>query len=314
MRELRTLTYNVKLLPPHVKLGVAPRGLPLGFWERGPHAIPDEARVKAILEAILTGGWDLVCLQEVFQEPARAVLRRGFVKAGYQVIDKAHGGDLFNEDSGLFVASKLEIVHHRFEEFSAKEGADALADKGVVGVSLKAPKAWKARPHQLFLFATHLQASGAHTQRQQLRQLQRFIRGMLHPIRKKSSVAAILLGDMNVRAEEVCAGCQGLTATGDYRAMMSILDHPRDLFRELNGDALGATWDGAANPRMIRGNDRRAMRIDYAFAYDFVPEADPHAELARLKKLHCRSAVVERFQTGKLALSDHYGVATTLHP
>lgn len=314
MSELRVLTYNIKLLPPHVKLGVAPKGLPIGFWERGKHATPDDARTKAILAAILAGGWDVVCLQEVFQEPNRAVLRRGFEKAGYDVIDKAHAGDLLNEDSGLFIASKLKIVHHRFEEFAAKEGSDALADKGVLGVCLKAPKAWKAKPHQLYLFAAHLQASGDHTRRHQLRQLQRFVRGMLHPVGKKSAVSAILVGDMNVRAEEVCTGCQGLTTTGEYRAMMSILDHPRDLFRELNGNALGATWDGHANPRMIRGNDRRAMRIDYAFAYDFVPEDDPHAELARLKKLHCKAAAVEPFQTGKLALSDHYAVGTTLHP
>jgi endonuclease/exonuclease/phosphatase family metal-dependent hydrolase len=314
MSELRILSYNVKLLPPHVKFGVAPRGLPIGFWERGKHALPDEVRAKAILRAILAGHWDVVCLQEVFQERLRGILRKGFVKAGYQVIDEAHDGDLLNEDSGLFVASKLPIVHRRFEEFAAKEGSDALADKGVLGLCLKTPKAWKAKPHQLFLFTTHLQASGDHTRRHQLRQLQRFVRGMLHPVKKKRAVSALLVGDMNVRAEEICSGCQGLTTTGEYRAMMSLLDHPRDLFREQNPKAHGATWDGAKNPRMIRGNDRRAMRIDYAFAYDFVPEDDPHAELLRLKKLHCKGAIVEPFQTGKLALSDHYAISTALHP
>lgn len=314
MSELRVLSYNVKLLPPHVKLGVAPRGLPIGFWERGQHATPDEARAKAIGAAILAGGWDVVCLQEVFEESTRGILRKAFARAGYEVVDKAHDGDLLNEDSGLFVASKLKVVWHRFEEFCAKEGSDALADKGVLGLCLKTPRSWKAKPHQLFLFATHLQASGDQTRRAQLRQLQRFIRGMLHPVPKKRSVSAILVGDMNVRAEEICTGCQGLTTTGEYRAMMSILDHPRDLFREVNGNAHGATWDGERNPRMIRGNDRRSMRIDYAFAYDFVPEDDPHADLARLKKLHCKAAQVEPFQVGKLALSDHYGVAATLHP
>ncbi|MAQ16575.1 MAG: hypothetical protein CMN30_17500 [Sandaracinus sp.] len=313
MSELRVLTYNVKFLPGHVKLGVPPKGQPWGFWETGDQATGDEVRARAILAAVLTGGWDVICLQEVFEESLRCLLADGLRAAGYHLVEKASDHDLLQEDSGLFVASRLPVIFHRFAEYAAKEGSDALADKGVLGLCLETPRAWRAEPHQLYLFATHLQAVGDETRRKQLRQLQRFIRAMLDPVRAKG-VSALLVGDMNVRAEEICSGCRGLTTTGEYRAMMSILDQPRDLFREHLAQDPGHTWDGEGNARMIRPNDRRSMRIDYAFAFDFVPEHDLHAEVSELRTLRCTAASVEAFRAGPICLSDHYGVSVTLTP
>ncbi|MEM7606579.1 MAG: endonuclease/exonuclease/phosphatase family protein, partial [Myxococcota bacterium] len=319
----RCLVYNVKLLPPHVKLGIRPRGRPIGFWERGSTRLSDKVRAGHLVRAMLATDSDVICLQEVFDEGARRRFTRAFEAAGYEVFAKASAGDLFNEDSGLFFASRMPIVWHRFDEFSAKAGPDAWSDKGVTCVRLDMASRWGNRPHALYVFNTHLQGgSQAAVRELQLAQIRHFVQRCLGEPKAGSS-AAMLFGDLNVSAEhearvDTMAGpTTALVPTMQYRTMRALLDQPRDLWRERNHGA-GFTRDGTVNRTMTRRVDNAQHRIDYALAFDAVPEESPESEGAALVSLRCLAAEVLPFNEliggRKHHLSDHFGVLVELRP
>jgi len=79
---LRLLSWNVKMLPPIAKIAIPPFGLPVGWWEMGSEGIGDLDRAKQIGKLLAKGDWDVIVLQEVFDEAARAVIRKALERKG----------------------------------------------------------------------------------------------------------------------------------------------------------------------------------------------------------------------------------------
>ncbi|HJK89896.1 MAG TPA: sphingomyelin phosphodiesterase [Polyangiaceae bacterium LLY-WYZ-15_(1-7)] len=314
---IQVLTYNVKLLPAYAKLVVTPKRVPEGWWERGAGRQKDAQRAEAILKALVKGSWDVIVLQELYPEPIRDRFREVFEQKGWETTP-ALGDDLLNEDSGLFVASRLPFVTCRFQEFDAKIGFDALSDKGVVALRLDTSKVWKDACEGLYLFGTHLQSDDEHypVRLLQLDQLARLAHQTLEPLpeARRKKVAAMALGDFNVRAETAVIGMPGASVpTPEYAAMLSLLGRPRDLYRHVNPQDAGFTWDGTVGT-MTRPSDDDRKRIDYAFAFDWVPQPKKESEPSRLLPLHCSDAHVAPFFVDGRHLSDHFGVSVRVAP
>ena len=311
---LRLLSWNVKMLPPVAKIAIPPFGLPVGWWEMGSEGITDLERAKQIGKLLAKGDWDVIVLQEVFDEAARAVIRKALEKKGYAT-HGPFGNDLFNDDSGLFVAAKLEVTATAFHEFGAKTGADALVDKGVCGALLRTSDPWGTKVHSLLVFGTHLQAGEEHqnVRERQLGELRRFLSKSLGASKDPSRVGAVVLGDFNVVAESPSVGDGHLVPTSGYRAMLERLERPRDLFRLRHVAAPGYTFDGNLNT-MTRRSEGERERIDYVFGLDFVPSRFDETQPSELAPLECLEATVESFKDGLSDLSDHYAVSVTLRP
>jgi endonuclease/exonuclease/phosphatase family metal-dependent hydrolase len=288
--RLGVLSYNVKMLPGPFGGGAED----LGRAQRIAHAI-----------ATTRPAWDVVCLQEVFDEDARDLFARALADTYPYRITRAGGGDVFQEDSGLFFASRHPILGHFFRPFSDASGTDGLANKGIFGARLDI-----ARVNAL-VFNTHLQSSiSAHrVRKRQLDEAHAFIRSAM--TRSGSSFGpplAIACGDFNVVGEHGAG-----IPTDEYTSMLSCLGAPRDLYRELHPRATmpGYTWDGSTN-RMIPRRDRDRHRLDYVFAWDRFPERhDDHDAPPEVRPLDLETISVERFETADpmRCLSDHFAVS-----
>jgi endonuclease/exonuclease/phosphatase family metal-dependent hydrolase len=133
-RELVVLSYNVKSLP---MLGGADRQRQIGRLLARRRARGEEPQV--------------VLLQEAFSEDAEAIRKR----AGYR-FDATSGTPsvMFSNPSGLEILSDHPIVAQYGRSFDDCAGADCLARKSVLGVTLQIP----GMPVPLRVFNTHLQA------------------------------------------------------------------------------------------------------------------------------------------------------------
>lgn len=299
---LRLLTYNVKMLP-----GAAGKGK------------QDLDRAREICRAILAAEppFDILCLQEVFDEDVRDVIAKRLKPQFPHQVAKSHDHDLFNEDSGLFFASRLKILASRFEQFDDAEPftSDYFADKGIFAALIDASSA--APGAQLLVFNTHLQSTEAYdeTRSEQLGQITWEMRRLLRRQKNHGRTGVLLVGDFNVIAEKPADSA--LAPTGEYGRMLSLLGYPRDLFREKKPADPGFTWDGARN-RTIPPDDRDCQRLDYVLAFDRLAyddaatgdDSDPGAGLRRLECADC--AVAPFGDVPGKALSDHYGVEATL--
>jgi endonuclease/exonuclease/phosphatase family metal-dependent hydrolase len=295
--RLNLFSSNVKLLP---------KGL-------GGSAA-DDRRIGALATWLLQLLPDVICLQEVFSEDGRGVLKKKLAKAYPHMVAKSSDHDFLQEDSGLFFASRLPIESHRFVEYEAAAGTDQLSDKGVLGAVLDAGKKRK-----LLVFNTHMQASEgyADVRRRQVAQARRFVarsvRDKITPATKKlPNVAAVLVGDLNVIAERPLAS--EMQPTAEYTRAIALFGFPRDLYRETHkqpGKAgyAGYTWDGPTNKL---ANDGDRQRLDYALAFDSVPQADDNApqkiELGTLQSV--KIDVVDKLPNGAF-FSDHYALMTS---
>lgn len=220
--------------------------------------LPDECRSGRIVEAIAEGGYDVVCLQELFDEKRRQQIADGLSAQGYWVIRKADNGDWAHEDSGLLVASRHPIDDDwHFSEYQARASADAWADKGILGCRIYL----NPRSHgctYLHLFNTHLQsqASRARVRESRLRQARRFITRHLQPTPGHQS-AAILCGDFNVVEDSV-----------EYPLLVAALRTGRDLLRVIHPNAArypAYTWNPHENGNMMHPSDPGPERLDYVF-------------------------------------------------
>jgi endonuclease/exonuclease/phosphatase family metal-dependent hydrolase len=258
MPTLRVLTHNVKMLPG-----------PFGRGER------DLARARALAKRF-GSSYDVVALQEVFDEEAREVFDRAFRACGYATVPKVDDKDFLQEDSGLFFASKLPIAGWGFQEFAESSGDDAFADKGIFGARLPLGS------QHVIALNTHLQSSIDEDQvrRSQLVQLRRFV--------------THLLGRFDPATH----------------AVIGHLGHPRDAYRQRHTDA-GFTWDRKQNENMIPADDDDQQRLDYVFVWDRVPPGGTTAG-KRLASVTVEAASVVRYGSVKTRLSDHFGVEATL--
>ena len=131
--SLRVLTYNVQMLPSHFSAATKPA-----------NATKISARVKA-------GGYDVVALNEVFDEDVRGNVLEHLEASFPYHVDYLSGGTAVNEDAGLMLFSRLPFRplpddtyradnqsceatncgRVGFLEFGSCEGDDCLAEKGV---------------------------------------------------------------------------------------------------------------------------------------------------------------------------------------
>lgn len=281
---LRILTLNVKMLP--------------GPFGEGDDDIVRAERLAATILASRPK-FDVVCLQEVFDEDVRDVFIRRF--APYALVPKVDDGDIFHEDSGLFFASRFAIRGHRFVEFDDKAGDDAFADKGIFAARLDTQSVLGA---QLCVFHTHLQGAydgpthHADVRKKQLTQIRRFLElsvGRTQPGR----TAVLLAGDLNVVGD-----------TPEHADMLACLGSPRDVYREANDDP-GYTFDGVENHDMLGDDERNVrQRLDYVMAFDAVRVRG----IAQPVKLRCLEVVAAKLfkpLVGGVCQSDHFGVDVT---
>lgn len=290
---LRLFCANVKLLP---------RGL-------GGSA-KDDHRVAVLAKWLLECGPDIVCLQEVFSEDGRSMLKKKLGKHYKHMVAKSDDDDFLHEDSGLFFASRIALDHHRFIEFASAAGSDQFADKGVLGTVLKLPK-----KRRLLVFNTHMQSSEgyADVRRRQIRQARRFVasafrKALMKKPKKLESVSVLLVGDLNVIAERPVASV--LHPTAEYTRALALLGFPRDLYRETHAHTEpGFTWDGPGN-RLAGDADRQ--RLDYALAFDHIPQPDDNGVMIGLGKLESAKVdVIDKLPPNDEFFSDHYGLMTT---
>lgn len=307
-RSLRILTYNVKMLP--------------GIFGKGDQ---DIQRTREIMQAItsMRPAYDVVCLQEVFDEEAREEFDKGLKRAFPYRVQKSHDGDIFNEDSGLFFASrhpiKAEGKAAKFEEFEDQGPiftSDYWSDKGIFGARLDLGRVMPGLT--LCVFQTHLQADYYEGEYEavragQIKQIRRFISKALSRVHTPGATAAILMGDFNVVGES--AEADTLLPTPEYRRMLRLLGYARDLFREKHPNDPGYTWDAKQNKNMIPPSDGDQQRLDYVLTFNDIPPLDTTQEPVGLRVLHCEQACVQTFgRSPHSHLSDHFAVDVTVSP
>lgn len=298
--KLKMLTYNAAMLP-------------------SPFGSKKEERAEGIVNMLNASNYNIVCLQEVFDEDIRLYLKENLMAKYPYIVDKVSDHDFMNEDSGLFFASQFEILRHRFREYNAKKAftADAFTDKGIFGTCLKMVDGEDEKA--LFVFNTHLQSTMAYhdTRVEQLMEARRFIHKILmselcktyDPLKRN----AVLTGDFNV--------------VGDgerHEDMLSLLGDPRDLYRERNRAARGYTWNSRDN-RYLRDrnkNNRQMQRLDYIMVFGHAPYADNNSERKAENEMNdivcssCKMVIPKASGINGLPdgydLSDHYGVEATI--
>jgi endonuclease/exonuclease/phosphatase family metal-dependent hydrolase len=264
--ELRLLTFNVHMLTPFASV----------------------QRAAAVARAVNERGYDVVCLQEVFDEDARAIFVRDLAGSFLHLVPEA-GGAGWRDDSGLFFASQSPLLTSAFQPYSfpiPTPGFDFLATKGALGVHLR--HGVDGSSCDLLVFDTHLDSVLASTRRQQLVRLRDFMAETVSQLPDPARTAVLIAGDMNVRGEN---------GQGEYLQMLSLLGEPRDLYVEAgNGD------DGCTHPV---SDPRR--RLDYWLALDSIVLNGEPQPLAPVQVVSVRVAPFDDRE-----LSDHLPVEVVI--
>eukprot|EP01091_Cochliopodium_minus_P010801 TRINITY_DN2949_c0_g1_i10.p1 TRINITY_DN2949_c0_g1~~TRINITY_DN2949_c0_g1_i10.p1 ORF type:complete len:361 (-),score=96.69 TRINITY_DN2949_c0_g1_i10:885-1967(-) len=105
------------------------------------------------------GGYDVICLQEVFYTECKNIITNTIKKNFPHIIQKA-GYDKFylGVDSGLYFASKFPIVEHSFEKYPELIGADYFSCKGAQTCVLDLSELTK-KPYKIIVSQSHLQSN-----------------------------------------------------------------------------------------------------------------------------------------------------------
>jgi len=297
--KLRLLTYNLAMLP-------------------SPSGKGKKTRAEAFIREVFQQApqFDIICLQEIFDENIREYLKKNLESDYPYIIEKSSDHDVFNQDSGIFLASKLEIKRHIFCEFTAKKclTSDAFADKGILVTCFELETDNIRR--MLHVYSAHLQSTESYyqTRAKQLSQLRDVIEKALEAEIKRTPanhLYAVLVGDFNVIGE-----------SQEYLKMISRLGHPKDLFRIKNPTNKGYTWNSQEN-RFIHLNDKKdhdLQRLDYAMVYDHIPYSEDSHDIIEIGKIGCdscnlfspRLTIQDEVLPSGCDISDHYGLDTVI--
>ena len=296
--EIRLLTYNLVMLP---------------FFS----GIAKKERAKAFINEIRDHRhYDILCLQEIFDEKIRKQLKNDLKDKYPYMVEKSSDHEILNINSGMFFASKFPVLRHTFREFHAKSMGtwDAMVDKGIFVACLELGAGENRQI--LHIYNAHLQSTESEykTREKQLSQVRNFIEKALKTEienNKKAKVSAVLLGDFNVVGDK----------RDEYKRMMSLLGYPTDLYRKRNPDTEGHTWNSKENLFLIHHDedDRDLQRLDYIFTFNNIPYADDNRETEEINSIECKSCdLFIPKKTGfpdlpdECDLSDHYGVEAVI--
>lgn len=281
---LRVITYNVQFLPD-----------PVSHLNERPQP---EYRARQIAKAV--SGYDIVALQETFNERHRACLLDEFNK---QVAGKLHTlksptpAGFFTSGGCLVIAKRPLLQQHSmvFHYFSKPSDygsrADGFAAKGVLHARVEC--APEKTGQWIDVFVTHLEARADALRPQQYQELAKFIKQHAsdqHP--------ALVMGDLNTRGgaefrqDPDSQHAQLMQALAAARAGRPWIDLWAQLYPEQLG---GTTRQESADV---------GKRIDYLLLSN---PTEPHASLKPL------SAEVHLFPDEKVtALSDHNALSAVL--
>ena len=241
-RNLRILTLNVA-------------GLPAPISKKPEERLPKLAKLLSEKQ----NDYDVICLQELFDESLREIVVNTLLpNFPYQIARSTHHLpgviDYVNwlENSGLFLASKVPITWKQFVPYKNATGPDKLAWKGVLGACLAYPGGKK-----VMIFTTHLQsddgAHGAHAYRkEQLDDLIEFVQ-------QQEYDHAVICGDFNI-SESNGLHYHDLV---DKLSQIGGVDTWRSMYPDCNKDP-GYTMDCDKNHNMMPGSNYQA-RLDYTF-------------------------------------------------
>lgn len=274
-------------------------------------------RAQKIIDKIILNNYDIICLQEVFEESVKDLFEENLINAGYKVIVKATPYDFIKEDSGLFFASRFPFSNANrksaFRRFDNVSFPDGMADKGLFGCVLDISDI--ADDRILYVFNTHLQSDRMEygIRIKQIRQIRKSINYyLLNQSASFNKTSILLAGDMNVIGIPTQEG----ESNEEYKILIEGLGFPKDIFHDLYPDDRGYTWDYEFNS-FIRKNDPNDIdkqRLDYVFAFDKIPNLPGSTKSIKLKKIECNYARVVKFtDNNALDLSDHFGLEIEIY-
>jgi hypothetical protein len=283
---------------------------------------PDvEERAHRIADRILADGWyDIIALNEVFDEDARDILVVRLAPTYPHYVAYIGDDTAFTEDSGLMLFSKFpfaplprrayvwaEIMGDddvlavngvagdwknevAFTEFVAEAGYDSMAAKGAAYVRLINPHT--GRNYNVIF--THLQSDGDHWD-VRVFQIEQIVSLMTATIPDTEQVDTLIMGDFNID------GNHGHHSDGSRPEWLENFGHRNfgELRASLGWDVLD-TWTYVTS----RG-DLGPTAIDSRARYDYIFHND--------RKRSTRALCVQHMRRDLFSLSDHSAVNADLN-
>ncbi|MEV8097726.1 endonuclease/exonuclease/phosphatase family protein [Kitasatospora sp. NPDC085879] len=326
----RVMTYNIQALPPSAGSGDLSQV----------YGMDQENRARLIADRILAEDYDIITLNEAFDEDVRRVLLAMLSPAYPHHVDQLLSpGSGVEEDSGLMLFSRFPIrrtgeqnalecvdpaphagthlmdCRAQFHRYEAGDHPDDLAQKGIAHVQVDNPAA--GRP--LDVFFTHTQSdnrgdepTNTATRSDQFDEMAAFTTRYSDPHHD-----AVLMGDLNVPAEtqpsatpsaEYLRTVEGrLRPLGfvDSRTFTAPEDHQYSVSTRNSVLAGGAPPDPARDNRLDYILFRQAKNAE-------VPSCFQHAWLQRQMFYQGDSPFTIGGPWVSTDLSDHYGVSAVV--
>jgi len=235
----------------------------------------EENQVDTLMKFVNDGKFDFVLFQELFNESTRDYVLENTDTSFYRTIISRIDYNSFPEflfqDAGLYMMSRFPLISLSNIDF----GEDVKESNGVIHMILKKEMShtydWLANKSvlgalfnitdstKLFLFTTHVQAIGSmEIKNFQLEQIRDFIKNAVLKVVKSKLVnspknlVVLLAGDFNSDAYNYQRD----------KNLIRLLDNPRDLDKEFNGNKRNYTF------RFSHG--RGSRRFDYILANDTI--------------------------------------------
>lgn len=264
--------------------------------------------------------YDVICLQEVFWDPHRRIINKGFKKNGYDFRVKKAGKEVWDwipffgwlsQDSGLLFASRFPIKKWRkkFEKFldPGRDTFDFVAEKGIFYTEVN------IQDKKLFVFNTHLQAGDfAGIRKNQLNQIKSSIDRMVCkmidieslPVNEEGTeyignFSVVLTGDLNIDENE---------REEEYQDMRdNIFKNGEDLYRKFTDE-----------PGFTKPDGDESRRLDYIYGFDYITIPDDKTTDNGIDRIKLNEVVVTEAKVVKRKfngrdVSDHFGVGMTIN-
>ncbi|MBK7936845.1 MAG: endonuclease/exonuclease/phosphatase family protein [Lewinellaceae bacterium] len=257
---------NVLIYNTHLFDGIGTTLLPaLQRFLGNPLVFEDQARLDAIIGHINSRSIDadVIGLTEVWADASKK-----------KIIDKVKAKypfSFFNKTSslqmgdGLLLLSKVALEQPSFEAFNSLNGFDDLSQKGILSAVIQPAD----QPKRVLVILAHTQSGEAPNDKaaraDNIQQLARRVSNL----KTGSSDSIILMGDLNVIAEDSDA-----KPTAEYQQLLLPAMRSAgltDIYRKLHAAAAtdpGFTYDGTKNPLIktfAAGDAALRQRLDYIF-------------------------------------------------